>query len=136
MILAVKNLGKSLHTSVFGASLKRLGFFFIELFTQWTEPVKKIVLSYLVKFMFSKKATKMTKSSPLIWHCVVSVKLTVKTLSIFVAFLENANFSILGFVSLWMNAEIFLRIGGHSKSLTKKERPRMKRCPLKIMSFS
>ena len=35
----------------------------------------------------------MTKSSPLIWHYVVSVKLTVKILSIFVAFLENTNFN-------------------------------------------
>ena len=33
------------------------------------------------------------KSSPSIWHYVVSVKLTVKILSIFVAFLENMNFN-------------------------------------------
>ena len=32
------------------------------------------------------------KSSPSIWHYVVSVKSTVKTSSIFVAFLENTNF--------------------------------------------
>ena len=32
------------------------------------------------------------KSSPPIWHYVVDVKLTVKILSIFVAFLENMNF--------------------------------------------
>ena len=33
------------------------------------------------------------KSSPSIWRYVVSVKLTVKILSIFVAFLENMNFT-------------------------------------------
>ena len=33
------------------------------------------------------------KSSPLIWSYVVNVKLTVKILSIFVAFLENMNFT-------------------------------------------
>ena len=34
------------------------------------------------------------KSSPSIWRYVVNVKLTVKNLSIFVAFLENMNFNI------------------------------------------
>ena len=34
------------------------------------------------------------KSSPSIWHYVVSVKYTVKILSIFVTFLENTNFKI------------------------------------------
>ena len=33
------------------------------------------------------------KSSPSIWHYVVSVKSTVKISSIFVAFLENKNFN-------------------------------------------
>ena len=33
------------------------------------------------------------KSSPSIWHYVVSVKSTVKISSIFVAFLENMNFT-------------------------------------------
>ena len=33
------------------------------------------------------------KSSPSIWHYVVSVKLTVKISSIFVAFLENTSFT-------------------------------------------
>ena len=33
------------------------------------------------------------KSSPLIWRYVVDVKLTVKILLIFVAFLENMNFN-------------------------------------------
>ena len=33
------------------------------------------------------------KSSPSIWHYAVSVKLMVKILSIFVAFLENTNFT-------------------------------------------
>ena len=35
----------------------------------------------------------MTKSSQSIWHYVVSVKSTVKISSIFVAFLENMNFT-------------------------------------------
>ena len=34
------------------------------------------------------------KSSPLIWRLLHTVKLTVKILSIFVAFLENVNFNI------------------------------------------
>ena len=34
------------------------------------------------------------KSSPSIWHYVVSVKSTVKISSILVAFLENTNFTI------------------------------------------
>ena len=37
----------------------------------------------------------MTKSSPSIWHYVVSVKSTVKILPIFVAFIENTNFNFL-----------------------------------------
>ena len=46
----------------------------------------------IFKLKFSKKATKMIKSSPSIWRCVVNVKSTVKILSIFVSFLENMNF--------------------------------------------
>ena len=42
-----------------------------------------------VKFMFSKKAT---KSDETIWRLLNTVKLTVKILSIFVAFSENVNF--------------------------------------------
>ena len=41
--------------------------------------------TYPLKFMFSKKATKFDK--------IFTVKLTVKVLSIFVAFLENMNFN-------------------------------------------
>ena len=47
---------------------------------------------FIVKFMFSKKATKNDKFSPSIWRYVVNVKSTVKISSIFVAFLENMNF--------------------------------------------
>ena len=44
--------------------------------------------------MFSKKATKkLTKSSPLIWHLLHNVKSRVKISSIFVALLENMNFT-------------------------------------------
>ena len=39
----------------------------------------------------------MRKSSPSIWHYAVSVKLTVKISSIFVAFLENTNFNTVRF---------------------------------------
>ena len=46
-----------------------------------------------LKFMFSKKATKIDEIfTLLIWHYVVCVKTTVKILSILVAFLENTNF--------------------------------------------
>ena len=48
---------------------------------------KKEILQ--VKFMFSKKAT---KSDETIWRLLHTVKLTVKILSIFVAFSENVNF--------------------------------------------
>ena len=41
-------------------------------------------------FMFSKKATKIFT---LDWQYVVNVKSTVKILSIYVAFLENVNFT-------------------------------------------
>ena len=53
--------------------------------------------------MYSKKAKKLTKSSPSIWHYVVSVKLTVKILSIFVAFSENVNFTVQIFPVLFTN---------------------------------
>ena len=43
--------------------------------------------------MFSKKATKIMKSSPSIWRYVVNVKSTMKISSISVAFLENMNFT-------------------------------------------
>jgi hypothetical protein len=43
--------------------------------------------------MFSKKATKIDEIFTSIWHYVVSVKLTVKISSIFVAFLEKMNFT-------------------------------------------
>ena len=56
--------------------------------------VRKILDQYhpcLSKFVFSKKATKLMKSAPSIWH-LHNVNLMVKILSIFVAFLENMNF--------------------------------------------
>ena len=49
----------------------------------------------ILKFMFSKKAKKLTKSSPSIWQNVISVKSEVKISLIFVAFLENTNFNVL-----------------------------------------
>ena len=45
-------------------------------------------------FVFSKKATKIDKSSPSIWHLLHNVKSPVKIWSIFVAFLENMSFNI------------------------------------------
>ena len=50
-------------------------------------------LEISVKFGFSKKATKIKKSSPSIWHLLHNVKSTVKISSIFAAFLENMNFT-------------------------------------------
>ena len=48
----------------------------------------------LLKFVYSKKATKkMSKSSPSIWRLLHNFKSTVKISSIFVAFLENMNFT-------------------------------------------
>ena len=51
-------------------------------------------LPYTIKFMFSKKATKIDKifTVDLTLTYLVNVKSTVKILSIFVAFLENMNF--------------------------------------------
>ena len=43
--------------------------------------------------MFSKKAKKLTKSSPPIGRLLHTVKFTVKILSIFVAFSEHVNFN-------------------------------------------
>ena len=40
-----------------------------------------------------RRPQNVTKSSPSIWHLLDNVKLTVKILSIFVAFLENKNFN-------------------------------------------
>ena len=53
----------------------------------------------VVKFVFSKKATKLTKSSSSIWLLLQNVKSTFKILSIFVAFLENMNFTPLHWIS-------------------------------------
>ena len=41
------------------------------------------------------------KSSPSIWNYVVSVKSSLKTSSIFMAFLENTNFSLLLLYTYW-----------------------------------
>ena len=60
--------------------------------------IKKILAGFggnfycRLKLMFSKKATKIKKSSPSILWLLHTVKLTVKILSIFVAFSENVNF--------------------------------------------
>ena len=43
----------------------------------------------------------MTKSSPSIWHLLHSVKLSVKISLIFVAFLENRNFTFRYFLYFW-----------------------------------
>ena len=59
--------------------------------------------------MFSKKATKLTKSSPSICHYAVSVKSTVKISSIFVAFLESTNFTTI-FQSLSIDFQKMLQM--------------------------
>ena len=48
--------------------------------------------SPLLKFMFSEKATKIDKIFTVNLIVLVTIKLTVKMSSIFVAFLENTNF--------------------------------------------
>ena len=56
--------------------------------------IHKIRWQHEVKFMFSKKATKIDQIFTSIWYYViyvVDVKSTVKISSIFVAFLENTN---------------------------------------------
>ena len=73
---------------------------FITIGHRFSWPAKKLahwVLNFFIngflifiKFVFSKMAT---KSSPSIWHLLHNVKSTVKILSIFVAFLENLNFT-------------------------------------------
>ena len=47
---------------------------------------------YLENSCFLRRPQKLMKSSPSIWRSLHSVKLTVKILSIFVAFSENVNF--------------------------------------------
>ena len=47
------------------------------------------------------------KSSPSIWHYVVSVKSTVKISSIFVPFLENMNFIRIDGTNLVLDNKIF-----------------------------
>ena len=56
--------------------------------TNQIENVKSLVL----KFVFSKKATKIDEIFTINWHYVVIVKLTVKISSVCSAFLENMNF--------------------------------------------
>ena len=46
----------------------------------------------LLKFVFSRKATKFTKSLPSIWHLLHNVNSTITASLIVVAFLENVNF--------------------------------------------
>ena len=43
----------------------------------------------VLKFIFLRRPQKLTKSSLSIWRYVISVKLTVKISSLFVAFLEH-----------------------------------------------
>ena len=45
------------------------------------------------QFSKMRRPQKLTMSSPSIWHYVVSIKSTVKISSIFLAFLENTNFT-------------------------------------------
>ena len=50
----------------------------------------------------------MTKSSPTIWHLLHNVKSTVKISAIFVAFLENTNFTIID--TKMLSIPLFFRI--------------------------
>ena len=67
------------------------------------------------------------KSSPSIWHYVVSVKSAVKISSIFVAFLENTNFTIILFrdyltFSKYVQKE-FLSISAFSLLIDAEKKP-------------
>ena len=58
----------------------------------------------MLEFVFSKKIIKFEKIFTIsIWSYIVYVKLTVKILSIFPAFLENINFIIKRFNQLMHN---------------------------------
>ena len=60
----------------------------------WDNVISIFVTEWLLKFMFSKKATKIDKNlhRRFDWRYVVNVKSMVKILSILEAFLENMNF--------------------------------------------
>ena len=78
-----------------------------------------LAMYFLVKFMFSKirRPQKLMKSSPSIWHYVVSVKSTVKILSNYVAFLENTNFTFLWIRICASNDKLKFQHLKHIKSL-------------------
>ena len=63
-----------------------------------------LLSEHMLKFIFSKKATKIDKIFTVDRRLLHSLKLTVKISSIFVTFLENMNF-ILGiwYVHTWKN---------------------------------
>ena len=63
-----------------------------------------------LKFMFSRKATKIDEMS--IWRYVGNVKSTVKIVSIFVAFSENMNFRKHFKIQPLIN-KVFLKIDCH-----------------------
>ena len=86
---------KELNRSHYVGSLSELGKYLPGIMStdKSTSGSGELVSLAFLKLVFSKKATKLTKSSPSIWHYVVSVKPTVKISSIFVAFLENMNFT-------------------------------------------
>ena len=56
--------------------------------------LKLILKEHCKVHFFLRRPQKLTKSSLLIWHYVVSVKSMVKIWSIFEAFLENTNFNL------------------------------------------
>ena len=60
--------------------------------------------------MFSKMAKKVMKPSPSIWRYVVNLKSKVKMSSIFVAFLENMNFSLVFTQKFVDNAQQFFAL--------------------------
>ena len=55
------------------------------------------------------------KSWPKTWHYVVNVKLTVKILSIFMAFLEIMDFTTIKLNSHWGSISIFIQKYMHSQ---------------------
>ena len=61
------------------------------------------VFVFVKVHVFPRRPLNLTKSSPSIWHLLHTVKSTMKILSIFVAFLENMNFTEILWQTFWRN---------------------------------
>ena len=66
---------------------------FLTYLSHFSTPIYYKICSLSKVYVFYEGHKNWQKYLPAIWHYVVSVKLTVKILSIFVVFLENTNFN-------------------------------------------